>query len=98
MTVIKIKETYNNASIFLKTDDKSIIRRFIFLFKTNEDKVVFTLLYRHYIKKYLFIKITREDLYNSILNEKTNQLFHESKNTIFEMHNLKKTIYKNISL
>jgi len=98
MTVRHIKDISNDVSDFLKTKDKSIIRRFIYLFKTNEERLEFVMLYRYYIKQYLSEEITRDDLFNSIINEKINQLFNGSKNTIFEPHNLKKTIFKKLPL
>jgi len=98
MTVKHIKDISNDVADYLKTKDKSIIRRFIFLFRNSEERVVFVLLYRYYIKRYLSEQITRDDLFNSIINEKINQLFNGSKNTIFEHYNLSKTIYKKLPL
>ena len=98
MTVRKINEISNNVSEYLKTKDKSIIRRFIFLFKSSEDRVVFVLLYRYYIKHYLSPEITRDDLFNAILNEKTNKVINHCKHTIFEPYNLNNTIYKKLPL
>jgi len=99
MPVRKINEISNNVAEYLNTKDKSVIRRFIFLFKSSEDRVVFVLLYKYYIKHYISSpEITRDDLFNAILNEKTNKVINNCKHTIFEPYNLNKTIYKKIPL